>query len=125
MKPIVVGLQQYEYAAQLRDFEKKLEAIRNGITSLPYPIIPSKGLTRNGAIYSTQMFIYAQAMGWNKIPEYLKKLFIQRREELNLIMVHSDLTTDFFIKLNARLKNEEKRIDAFIDSLMKIYQAIN
>lgn len=122
MKIFVVGSQQYEYAAQLRDFEKKLEAVKYGIASLPYPIVPTKGLTINGTIYSSQLFIYGQAIGWNNLPDYIYKLFCKRKEGLNVIIEHSDVTTEFLISLNVRLKNEENRINDFINSLMEIYQ---
>lgn len=117
LKSAVVGLQQYEYAARIRNLEKQFETIRSEVTTLPYPIIPNKGLTRNGPIYSGQLFSYGHAMGWKNLPDHINRLFITRRTELNNIMVHSDATTAFLLSLNSKLANEESRINAFINAL--------
>lgn len=67
LKSNVVNLHQYEYAAQIRDFEKQFEKIKHSLLYLTYPIIPSKGLTRNGSIYSGQLFGYCYSRGCKKI----------------------------------------------------------
>jgi hypothetical protein len=99
LKSSVVSLQQYEYAAQIRDFEKQFEKIKDSLSGLSYPIIPSKGLTRNGTIYSSQLFSYSQSRGWKDLPDYVHNLFTARRNELNNLMEYSDSTTEYFVQL--------------------------
>jgi hypothetical protein len=123
LKSSVVSLQQYEYAAQIRDFEKQFEKIKDSLSRLSYPIIPSKGLTRNGTIYSSQLFSYGHSRSWKNLPDYIHNLFMARRNELNDLMQYFDTTTDYFAQFNARLRVEESRIDKFINSLMLVYQA--
>lgn len=125
LKSIVVNLQQYEYSAKIREYEKQFETIRIGISSLSYPIVPSKGLTRNGSIYSSQLFSYGHSMGWKGLPDYINHLLTTRKNELNELVQFSETDTSFLVQLNKRLKNEECRIDKFINSLLTVYQLNN
>jgi hypothetical protein len=122
LKSNVVSIHQYECAAQLRDFEKQFEKIRADITGLPYPIIPSKGLTRNGEIYSSQLFSYGQSKCWKALPDHILKLLLIRKKELNDSSQFSDVDTQFFVEFNNRLKVEENRINIFINSLLNVYE---
>jgi hypothetical protein len=125
LKSVVVKLSQYECAAQLREIEKEFTSIRENLSRLPYPAIPSKGLTRNGAIYSTQLFNYCQSRDWKNIPDQILKLVVSRRNEVNETFKFDNGKTDFFKYLNARFKTEEDRINNFIASLLEVYNKNN
>ncbi|MDP9076096.1 MAG: hypothetical protein M3O71_01625 [Bacteroidota bacterium] len=122
LKSNVVSLYQYEYAAQLRDFEKQFEKIKESLSGLSFPIIPSKGLTRNGAIYSSQLFSYGQSRNWKGLPDYICDLLKSRNKELNSLFQFSDVETQFFVEFNMHLKVEENRINVFINSLIEVYE---
>ena len=122
LKSCIVNLQQYEYAAQIRDFEKQFEKIREDLSGFSYPIIPSKGLTEYGSIYSSQLFSYGLSKGWKNLPVYINNLFINRKNYLNSLMEYSDIITEYFISFNSRLKSEESRINEFINSILFVYQ---
>jgi len=82
LKSNVDSLQQYEYVAQLRDFEKQFGRIKENLSGLSYPIIPSKGLSRNGVIYSSQLLIHGQSRNWKGLPNYIINLITARKKEL-------------------------------------------
>ena len=123
LKSTVVGMNQYEYAAQLRDFEKQFEKIKEELSRLSFPIIPSKGLTRNGAIYSSQLFSYGQSRGWKDLPAYIFELLKSRKNELNEKFQSAQYETQYLTEFNSRLKAEETRIDTFVNSLLDVYEA--
>lgn len=122
LKSTIVGLNQYEHAAQLRDFEKQFETINERLSGLSFPIIPSKGLTRNGAIYSSQLFSYGQSRNWKGLPDYIYNLLKTRRNELNELFQSSHADTRYFVEFNLRLRVEENRINTFINSLCNVYE---
>ncbi|MGV8878099.1 MAG: hypothetical protein ACOH2A_03605 [Sphingobacteriaceae bacterium] len=122
LKLNIVILEQYEYAAEIRSFEKQFEKIREILSTFPYYSIPSKGLTRNGTIYSSQLFSYGYSRRWKNLPDYINLLFTSRKNEINTEMEFSDATIAYFVKLNSRLTKHESLIHEFLNSLLLIYQ---
>jgi len=63
LKALVVRLQQYEYAAKLRDIEKNLESAAEHIDYWRNPL-PPKGLTPKGKSFYKHLFNYCAAIKW-------------------------------------------------------------
>jgi hypothetical protein len=119
LKNMVVGLQQYEYAAKLRDIEKKIEEASELISHLGSPATRGNSKT-GGELFFKQLFLYAAVNNWT-IPTIFSEAFKQRKSKLNAETVFTDGHTAHLIALNKKLHAEEEKIIEFLNFLKYVF----